>query len=117
MLWLLVLVLCADFAVAWLAHESENANKVPPNQSRKRWQLLQSQENPLPSGQLGPRASIGPSKSEIINSTWLYIPGLLPSVINGEIALWSGLYDEEHRDQGDALKVNTSLPEILRSGS
>lgn len=64
------------------------------------------QVRPLPETNLGPRASLGPAKSEIISATWNYKPGIPPSNIRGDIFLWAGLYDDEPRSEGDALQVS-----------
>jgi hypothetical protein len=56
-----------------------------------------------------PGAIIGPAKSDIINSSWVLVPGIPPSLINGDVFLRSGLFDHANRDDGDSLQVR-SLP-------
>jgi hypothetical protein len=109
MLFGLLLVIFIEWTVAWRQFGSENVKESTLNQRGKGWYEWKRQEQSLPTSKIWPRASIGPTKSEIINSTWLYIPGFLPSGLKGDLVLWSGLYNDEHRDEGDSLQVTIQL--------
>jgi hypothetical protein len=53
----------------------------------------------------GPKVSIGPAKSQIINTTWIYAPGSISTKVQGDMYFWSGLYGEDNHEDGDSLRV------------
>jgi hypothetical protein len=57
----------------------------------------------------GPKVSIGPTTSQIINTTWIYAPGSISTKVQGDMYFWSGLYGDEIHDDEDSLRVTNSF--------